>query len=232
MRAAKGASTAAGSSASQSPAMNASPKPIRPWAPSRRKNASLRTRIRGASGPPPPMMRPSGRLDAQHQARDHAEEEAAGDGGVHRPVPGRRRELLPRARGPRLPVVERQCFASSLASHSFLRPGPADGEPRAVGATTTGCPAVGSTRSPVGRPAGDATTPARNDGALRSSIPASGGPEDSSCPAPQRDLDAELFGRPRVGERHLVAPVDREERRHVERLVGLRLDRRRRDGAR
>ncbi len=64
----------------------------------------------GGVGPPATDDPAVGETHAQHQARDHAQEEAAGDGRVHRPVPGRRRELLPRARGPRLPIGERQCF--------------------------------------------------------------------------------------------------------------------------
>ena len=57
---ANGLSTAAGSSASQSPTMNASPNPMSPSVPSRRKKSSVRTRITGAVGPPPPITRPSG----------------------------------------------------------------------------------------------------------------------------------------------------------------------------
>ena len=90
MRAANGASTAARSSASQSPAMNASPKPMRPS----RARAGGRTRrgrmqrMTGASADRRRRSSPSGSSHPHRQARHDPEEERAGDRGVDRPSGG------------------------------------------------------------------------------------------------------------------------------------------------
>ena len=140
-------------------------------------------------------------------------------------------ELVPRARGPRYAgAANASARAHPSPSHSLLHRGAAVGAARAGAATRAGCPATGSARSPAGRPAGGAATPARNDGACGARPTRRPWPGTPLVPS-RRSMIVDAAARPsdgRVGERHLVAPVDREERRHVERLVGCRRGRRRR----
>ena len=189
---AKTVSSPARSSASQSRAMYASPKPMRPLVPTRRYNACGRSsRITGSPGPPPPMIRPSGRRTRSTRRgttrRNRLRAMAVCTGRCpgagasrHGPVvaaPDRRTPVLP----------------SSLASHSLLHRGRRTGNHG-----QSAQPQPDAQPDQRGHPlASQGVTQRPGEERRRPSVldPRHGGPEDSSCPVPQRDVDAELVDR-------------------------------------
>ena len=179
----------------------------------------------GASGPPPPIDPAVGQLDPHRQARHDAVEQRCGRS---RCAPACASGAGARScHGPAATRIRTTNAGADVgARHRRLPPAPGRGGSRDDGEMAQPEADALQADQRDDPPAGGRVTQRRRRGTTAPSAsdrPVHRGPEHhAGRPGPQGDADAQLVASStvRVGERHLVATVDREERRHVELLVG------------